>query len=100
MTPRSTTRPHRVAVLVFDHPAVFELSVPCEVWGIDRRDMGVPASIVRICTADPTPLRTDMGFTIDTTHGLETLRWADTIVVPAAPKPFGVRPVPVEVVEA
>ena len=84
-------RPHRVAVLVFDHVSVFEMAVPCEVWGIDRTAMGVPPSEVRVCTDDPQPLRTDMGFTLSTPHGLEALRWADTIVVVAAPKPVGQR---------
>jgi transcriptional regulator GlxA family with amidase domain len=91
---------HRVAVLVFDKVAVFEMAVPCEVWGLDRRDLGVPRAEVRVCSADPRPLHTDMGFTIDTDHGLETLRWADTVVVVGAPKPLGTRPVAPDVVAA
>ena len=96
--PRS--RPHRVAVLVFDDVSVFEMAVPCEVWGIDRTSQGVPPSEVRVCTADPLPLATSMGFTIDTANGLETVEWADTIVLPAAPKPYTSRPTPPEVVDA
>jgi transcriptional regulator GlxA family with amidase domain len=95
-----TSRPHRVAVLVFDDVSVFEMAVPCEVWGIDRTSQGVPPSEVRVCTADPQPLHTSMGFTIGTPHGLETLAWADTIVLPAAPKPYVSRPVSAAVVEA
>lgn len=85
----SRARAHRVAVLVFDHVSVFETAVPCEVWGMDRRDAGVPPSEVRVCAEAPGPLRTSMGFTITCPHGLEALRWADTIVVPGAPKPVG-----------
>ena len=98
--PHRLQRPHRVAVLVFDDVNVFEMAVPCEVWGIDRTSQGVPPSEVRVCTADPQPLHTSMGFTIGTAHGLETLAWADTIVLPAAPKPSMTRPVPGAVVEA
>ena len=81
-------RPHRVAVLVFDHVPAFELAVPCEVWGIDRAAMGVPRAEVRVCTGDPTPLQTDFGFTVSPNHGLEALQWADTIVVPGSPRPL------------
>ena len=89
-----SARPHRVAVLVFEHPSLFEMAVPCEVWGIDRTAVGVPASEVRVCTPDRSPLHTDVGYTVTTPHGLEALRWADTVVVPAAPKPSGQREAP------
>ena len=92
-------RPHRVAVLVFDDVSVFEMAVPCEVWGVDRTAMGVPASVVRVCSADPSPLGTRMGFSLTTVHGVDALRWADTIVVPHAPKPLG-RGVPAAAVAA
>ena len=37
------TRPRRgVAVVVADHASVLELAVPCEVFGLDRSDMGMP----------------------------------------------------------
>src|SRR6476619_85363 len=89
-----TARPHRVAVLVFEQPSLFEMAVPCEVWGIDRTAVGVPPSEVRVCTPDPSPLHTDVGYTVTTPHGLEALRWADTVIVPAAPKPSGRRAAP------
>jgi AraC family transcriptional regulator, transcriptional activator FtrA len=74
---------HRVAVLAFDLYPPFELSVPCEVFGIDRREMGVPRYEVRVAAADPLPLRSGVGgMELHTPHGLEALRWADTIVVP------------------
>ena len=89
-----SARPHRVAVLVFEHPSLFEMAVPCEVWGIDRTAVGVPPSEVRVCTPDPSPLHTDVGYTVTAPYGLEALRWADTVVVPAAPKPSGQRLAP------
>ena len=90
----------RIAVLVFDEASLFEMSVPCEVWGIDRTNMGVPRSEVRVCTPDPVPLRTHVGMSFTPAHGLEALRWADTIIVPSPPRPFPDRAVPDEVANA
>ncbi|HEU5001657.1 MAG TPA: helix-turn-helix domain-containing protein [Actinomycetota bacterium] len=73
-----------VAVLVFDSAAVFEMAVPCEVFGIDRSAMGGPTYEVFIAAGDPPPLRTsEGGFSIDTPHGLEALERAGTIIVPS-----------------
>jgi transcriptional regulator GlxA family with amidase domain len=76
-------RDHRVSVLAFDPFPPFELSIACEVFGIDRQEMGVPRYDVKIAAGSPGPLRSTVaGFTVQTPHGLELLRWADTIVVP------------------
>src|SRR5919202_3199832 len=74
---------HTVAVVVFDQVPVFELAVPCEVFGIDRSDMGVPTYRLLICAAEPGPLRTNVGMRIDTRHGLRAMARADTVIVPA-----------------
>jgi AraC family transcriptional regulator, transcriptional activator FtrA len=71
-----------VAVVAYDRVAVFELSVACEVFGLDRTAMGVPNYRLLVCAAEPTPLRVDAGFTIDTPHGLDALDQADTVIVP------------------
>jgi AraC family transcriptional activator FtrA len=73
-----------VAVIVFDQVAVFETAVPCEVFGIDRSDMGGPTYDLFLSSADPPPLRTsEGGFTIDTPHDLGALGRAGTVIVPA-----------------
>ena len=76
---------HRtVAVVVYDQLAVFEMAVPCEVFGIDRSAMGAPTYGLLLCAADPPPLRTsEGGFTIDTPYDLSHLPRADTLVFPA-----------------
>ena len=86
MSPRVVPgRPvHRVAVLLFDRPALFETAIACEVWGIDRTAAGVPRSELRLCTPERRTLTTDLGARIAVDHGLEALRWADTIVIPSA----------------
>jgi transcriptional regulator GlxA family with amidase domain len=75
-------------VLLFDRPALFETAIACEVWGIDRTAAGVPCSELRLCTPSDATLTTDLGASIEVDHGLETLRWADTIVIPSAQKPI------------
>jgi transcriptional regulator GlxA family with amidase domain len=72
-----------IAVLIFDRVPVFEMAVPCEVFGIDRSAMGVPNYRVLVCAGEPGPLRTSAGFRIETEHGLRALSRADTIIVPA-----------------
>jgi transcriptional regulator GlxA family with amidase domain len=71
-----------VAAVILNGVAPFELAVACEVFGIDRSELGVPWYRFLVCAAEPTPIRTSVGFTIDTPHGLEGLREADLIVVP------------------
>ena len=72
-----------IAVVVMDGTAAFELGVVCEVFGIDRTDDGVPPFDFRVCAEHPgKPLRST-GFSIVPTHGLEGLRDADLVAVPA-----------------
>ena len=80
-----------VAALVFDHTAVFELGVVCEVFGLDRTADGLPGYDFAVVAGEPPPLCTSSGFRIDTPHGLERLASADLIAVPAWHAP-GTRP--------
>jgi transcriptional regulator GlxA family with amidase domain len=77
-----------IAAVIAEKFSPFEFAVACEVFGIDRSvDIGRPWYRFIVCSADPTPVTSQMGFTIDTPHGLEALDHADTIVVPATPRP-------------
>lgn len=76
-------RPHVVAVGVTDAIPVFEFAVPCEVFGVDRADLVDPWYELRLCAAEPGPLRTTMGLRVETPYGLDDLLTADTIVLPA-----------------
>ena len=60
----------------------FDLAVPCEVFGWDRSYTGATWYDFRVVAADPPPIRTVTGFTIDTPHRLDSLATADTIIVP------------------
>jgi transcriptional regulator GlxA family with amidase domain len=75
--------PRRIAVIAFDRISPFHLSSPCLVFGEDRRNLGVPAFDLRVCAAEPGPLRTTAGFAIETRHGLAALRAADVVIVPS-----------------
>lgn len=79
-------RRHLVAVVVFDGVSPFEFAVACEVFGIDRSaDVGRPWYRFVVCSAAPlgATITAKTGFTIGTRFGLEALRRADTIIVPA-----------------
>lgn len=71
-----------VAVPVFDKVSVFELGVISEVFGLDRTSDGLPGYDFAVCAAEPPPLRTSAGFTLDTQFGLERLASADLIAIP------------------
>ncbi len=72
-----------VAVAVCDQVAAFELGVVSEVFGLDRTADGFPGYDFAVCAIEPPPLRTTSGFSIVTPHGIERLRSADLIAIPA-----------------
>lgn len=81
--PRPELPAHTFAVVAFDRISAFHLSVPCLVFGEDRRDAGVPPLRVDVCSLESSPLRTSAGFHIDVPHGLARLGSAATILVPS-----------------
>lgn len=74
---------HTVALVVFDRFPPFEMAVPCEVFGVDRSDDGVPPYRLIVCAAEEGPLRAKAGFSVAAHYGLSGLEEADTVVVPA-----------------
>ena len=73
-----------VAVLVLDKLAVFEFGVLCEVFGTDRTEDGVPLLEFRVCGLRAgEPVSTTGGVQVVPEHGLEALRGADLVAVPA-----------------
>jgi transcriptional regulator GlxA family with amidase domain len=75
---------HVIALAVADALPIFELAVPCEVFGIDRSDIVDPWYDFRLCAVQDGPLRTAAGLSIDTPYGIEELATADTVLVPAS----------------
>src|SRR5688572_30423147 len=76
-------RRHTVAALAFPDLSPFELAVACEAFGIDRSALVPEWYDFFVAAVAPPPLHSGMGFTLDTPYGLDDLRRADTIVVPA-----------------
>lgn len=71
-----------IAVVAFDRISPFHLSVPCIVFE-DRGFDGQPRFELRVCAAEPGPLRTQAGFSIALEHGLEGLDAASVVIVPS-----------------
>src|SRR6266540_957802 len=74
---------HIVALIAIEGAPIFEMAVPAEVFGIDRPDLVNPWYELRVCGPRPGPVNLAGGFSIDVGHGLEALRAADTVIVPA-----------------
>jgi transcriptional regulator GlxA family with amidase domain len=90
-----------VAVLVLDNLAMFEFGTICEVFGIDRESDGVPNFDFRVCGPEAgRPLHTPVGVDVIPKCGLEGLRHADLVAVPAAQAAPGPHPYPPEALRA
>ncbi|MFC3349986.1 GlxA family transcriptional regulator [Streptomyces echinoruber] len=89
-----------VAAVLLDGVHPFELGVLCEVFGLDRSDEGLPVYDFAVVSAEGPELRTHVpGFTVSTPHGLDRLREADLIAVPAG-SDFTSRTYPPELLDA
>ncbi|WP_433466280.1 GlxA family transcriptional regulator [Spirillospora sp. CA-128828] len=72
---------HTLAVAVAEGVPIFELAIPCEVFGYERPGLTDSWYDFRLCAAPGT--RTAAGFAPQDRHGLDALAEADTVVVPA-----------------
>jgi len=79
----SPTGRHKLAVVVLDGAAQFELGIAYEVFGIDRTHMTPNWYEFFLVAGQEGPVRTEAGFVLDTPYGVESLSQMDTIVVPA-----------------
>jgi transcriptional regulator GlxA family with amidase domain len=78
---------HVVAAVVDQGALTFDLSIPCEVFGLDRSDIVDPWYEFLLVAAGERRVRTQTGFVIDAPYGLSELERADTIVVPGWSNP-------------
>lgn len=90
---------HTVAVAVTDGAPVFELAVPCEVFGIDRSDLVDPWYELRMCATEPGPVRVASGLQVPAPHSLDDLVAADTVIVAACSRQVQLAP-PTALVDA
>lgn len=74
--------PHLVATVLEQRASMFEVAVPCEVFGLPRPELHDPWYRHLLCAVEPGPIDTGQGAFLDVKHGLEVLEEAGTIVVP------------------
>ncbi len=70
-----------VAVVAFNQITPFHLSVPCVVFG-DKKP-NAPEFDLRVCSVEPGPLSTTVGFSLNLDHGIEAIHQADIVIVPS-----------------
>lgn len=75
-----------VAVIVQDGFAPFEFGLACEAFGLDRSDDGIPNFDFRIVAAEPGPVDSNLGFSINVEHDLSFANEADLVVVTPVPR--------------
>ncbi|MGV9382197.1 GlxA family transcriptional regulator [Nonomuraea sp. NPDC003707] len=73
----------QVAVPVLDRCPLFELAVPCEVFGRDRRDLTPDWYDLTLCNSTPGEQESLPGLWLRAPGDLSVLRDADLVVVPA-----------------
>lgn len=79
-------RTHRVAVLVFDGLASFDLGIAAEVFAAERPELEVAWWYsFAVCAERPGPVRAVGGFELAARSGLEALADADTVILPGCP---------------
>lgn len=76
-------RPNSYAVIVFNGINPFHLSVPCIIFRPDANNSQIPNFDVKVCAVDPSPIQTNVGYSIHASHTLAGLRDAETIIVPS-----------------
>ncbi|WP_449479127.1 helix-turn-helix domain-containing protein [Streptomyces abikoensis] len=94
-----------VAVIDDDVPMwdLYELGVVCTVFGIPHRDLADPWYDLRVCSAGGSePQPGPFGIALRTSHGLDGLEGAGTVIVPSVPEACieGERELPGELLEA
>jgi AraC family transcriptional regulator, transcriptional activator FtrA len=69
-------------VVIVDHQfAAFEFAIGCEVFGVDRTAQGLPKFDFAVCSVQPGPVRSLIGFDLTTEHGLGRAEAADLVLV-------------------
>ncbi|GAA3662514.1 helix-turn-helix domain-containing protein [Microbacterium marinilacus] len=75
-----------VACIVQEGFAPFEFGVACEAFGLDRSEDGIEPFDFRIVTAEPGPVASNLGFSVNVEHDLSFAETADIVVVSTQPK--------------
>jgi len=90
----------KVAVLVMDDVAPFELGIACEVFGSDRSAEGLPSYDFKLCSPDGGPVRSHVGFGIVPHADLTPIPDADLVIVPPHDDTVSTPPAVLDVIRA
>jgi transcriptional regulator GlxA family with amidase domain len=71
-----------VALAVTDGSSMLEIAAPCDIFGMDRRDLADPWYEFRVCAS--AGARVGGGWRIDSACGLADLAGADLVIVPGS----------------
>ncbi|WP_106399512.1 GlxA family transcriptional regulator [Actinocorallia populi] len=66
---------------------LYELSIPCTVFGKPQPDLADPWYDLRLCSTGEGPENAGSGLSLRTRYGLDDLVGADTVIVPSVPDP-------------
>lgn len=80
--------PGRVALAVTEGAPIFDVAIPCEIFGRQRPELPETWYDFRVCAAEPGQTRTGAGFLAGTEYGLSELARADTVIIPAIADPL------------
>lgn len=89
----------KVVCLLTDEVNAFELGVICEVFGMDRREEGLPVYDFSFAAPRPGRVTVHPGLPVEVAHGLEQFAGADLIAIPAGQE-FAYRDFPPELLHA
>ncbi len=79
-TMRKTLAKHRVAMAVQPGAPIFELSVPCEIFGTNRTDIHDPWYEFEVCPTEPAT-EVASGFVANQKGSMDDLARADTVII-------------------
>jgi len=69
-----------VACVIDEGFAPFEFGVVCEVFGLDRRDDGIPGFDFHVVAPDPGAVRSKLGFSVNVDEDLSFAYTADLVI--------------------
>ena len=73
----------KIVCIALPGMAPFEFGTICEVFGIDRSDMGGPAFDFHVVAAEPGPIPMKHGLQLSVAEGLDAAEDADLVAIPA-----------------
>jgi len=76
-------RPHTVGLAVTEGAPVFELAIPCEIFGRYRDSLPGPWYELQVCAPAAQPALVSNGFAASRADGYQALTRADTVIVTA-----------------